>query len=214
MTDFAPTPFESGNSFPLANKLLQMSQGPPTNARSALSQPAPEAFTALWAEAQLSVRAFLTSYLSDRSVVDDCIQEVALLAWKKGPQDSTPEAFLGFCIACAKRIAMGEVRKKYRSKLRLLDPEIISSLADTVVSQELQETTPPVERLSALRRCMDKLGPEPRRLLETRYFSKDPTALKRIAESGGKSMDAIYKKLERLRSRLRDCVDAKSSQSE
>ena len=214
MTDFASMPFESRTSYPLDDKRLLMQQGHPPNARQVVSKREPEQFTAQWATAQLSVRAFLTSYLSDRSVVDDCIQEVALLAWKKGPEDGPPEAFLGFCIACAKRIAMGEVRKKYRNKLRLLDPEIVTSLADTVASLEHQEPAPPIERISALRGCLEKLGPDSRRLLEIRYSAKDPSALKREAQSGKKSMDAIYKTLERLRAKLRDCVDSKSSQPE
>lgn len=213
MTAYAHSP-DSGDDFPL---LGNWSPGRMA-ARGGDSPAVPVdagSFTRQWEEAQLSVRAYLNSFLSDRSAVDDCIQEVALLAWKKGPRpDAGREAFTGFCIACAKRIAMGEVRKKYRNRLRLLSPDIVANLADTVAEMEMAETASPALRISALQSCLDSLEPAPRRLLDLRYTSKDPAALQREAKATGKSIDALYKKLERLRTLLRECVAGKSSPRE
>lgn len=140
---------------------------------------------------------------------------MALLAWKKGPRGiHVNEPFLAFCLACAKRIAMAEVRKKYRNRAQQLSEETIASLADTVALMEQREMQEPVARISALQNGMDSLEPAPRRLLELRYSSKDQTALQTEAKATGKSMDAIYKKLERLRTLLRDCVTRKSHFSE
>ncbi|MEO5715443.1 MAG: sigma-70 family RNA polymerase sigma factor [Luteolibacter sp.] len=186
---------------------------PETDTR--LSAANAEDFTVQWSHAQLSVRAYLNSYLSDRSSVDDCIQEVALLAWKKGPRGThESEPFLAFCLACARRIAMAEVRKKYRNRSQQLSEETVASLADKVALMEQQEVREPAARISALQNCMESLEPAPRRLLELRYSSKDQTALQKEAKATGKSMDAIYKKLERLRTLLRDCVTRKSHFSE
>jgi DNA-directed RNA polymerase specialized sigma24 family protein len=69
------------------------------------------------------VRAFLNSFLSDRSEIDDCLQEVAVFAWKKGSPGLGRDAFLGFCLNCARKIVSGEIRKKYRRQ-RLLSPEM------------------------------------------------------------------------------------------
>lgn len=174
-----------------------------------------EDFTLQWARTQLSVRAFLNSFLSDRSVIDDCIQEVALLAWRKGPRGiSGSEPFLAFCLACARRIGMAQVRRKYRHRVQMLSAETAASLADTVASLELQEAREATARISALQSCLDALEPTPRRLLELRYSSKDTTALQKEAKATGKSMDAIYKKLERLRALLRECVIRKSPRPE
>jgi DNA-directed RNA polymerase specialized sigma24 family protein len=210
MPAFAHTP-ESGDNFPLLGKLSQMTRADLSNTASGLSAPDAGEFTAHWAGAQLSVRAYLNSYLSDRSAIDDCIQEVALLAWKKGPHGAPAGAFLGFCLACAKRIAMGEVRKKYRNRLHLLSPDILSTLSDTVATMEQEDPTSPAFRISALQGCLDMLEAAPRKLLELRYSSKDPAALQKAAKESGKSIDALYKKLERLRTLLRDCVAGKSS---
>lgn len=172
------------------------------------------AFTLHWSQAQLSVRAYLTSFLSNRSSIDDCIQDIAILAWKKGPSGPMSEPFLAFCLACAKRIAMAEVRKKYRARTVSLSPEVLSSLADSVALMEKQEAREPGERITALRLCLASMESGPRRLLELRYSSKDPAALQNEANATGKSMDAIYKKLERLRSLLRECVTKRSNITE
>jgi hypothetical protein len=65
-----------------------------------------------------------------------------------------------------------------------------------------------------LQSCLDALEPAPRRLLEIRYSTQHPTALQQEAKTAGSSIDAIYKKLERLRKLLRDCVTKKQHSTE
>lgn len=205
---------ESIGRFQPLGEMRQGSRLPPAEIGGVISVVEAEAFASQWSSVQLSVRAYLNSYLNDRSGIDDCIQEVALLAWRKGPRGSMNEPFLAFCLACAKRIAMSEIRKKYRNRNLTLSVESAASLAEVVATMEMQDPSEPAARISALQVCLDSLGPAPRRLLELRYASKDNTALQKEARSTGKSMDAIYKKLERLRTLLRECVVKKSAASE
>ena len=211
MNSYLQTSRDPDDGFGLLGKIAKITREQPDGNTNPLSQSNAEDFTLHWAKAQLSVRAFFVGYLSDRSSIDDCIQEVALLAWKKGPRGrAESEQFLAFCLACARRIGMSEVRKKYRHPSCQLSEETAASLADTVARMEQDESTEAGVRISALQGCLDKLEPGPRRLLELRYSSKDQTALQQEAKATGKSIDAIYKKLERLRSLLRDCVNRKS----
>ncbi len=215
MSAYARTSLEGDDNFASPGNLPQVSRGVLPESANGLTQEDAEDFTLHWSRTQLSVRAFLTSFLSDRSSVDDCIQEVALLAWKKGPRGHAEnEPFLAFCLACARRIGMAQVRKKYRNRFQMLSTETIASLADTVATMERQEMREASARISSLQSCLDSLEPGPRKLLELRYSSKDHTALQKEAKSTGKSMDAIYKKLERLRALLRDCVVRKSTLTE
>jgi RNA polymerase sigma factor (sigma-70 family) len=215
MSSYLQTSHDSDDRLGLLGELSRMSRELPGEKTNGLSQSNVEDFTFHWARAQLSVRAFLVGYLSDRSSIDDCIQEVALLAWKKGPRGTAEtEHFLAFCLACARRIAMGEIRKKYRNRACPLSEETAASLADTVARMEQQESRDAAARISALQGCLESLEPGPRRLLELRYSSKDQTALQKESKATGKSMDAIYKKLERLRALLKDCVTRKSITSE
>lgn len=171
-------------------------------------------FATQWARTQVSVRAYLISFLSERSTVEDCIQEVALLAWKKGPRGATAEEFLGFSLACAKRIGMSEIRKKYRNKVTTLSPDIVRSLSDVVAAMEQRDASQPVSRVEALQVCLGLLDPGQRALLDLRYSGNDPSSLQKEAAATGRSVDAIYKKLERLRTLLRDCVLKKSVSAE
>ena len=215
MGSYLHTSHDSDDGLGMLGKLTQVTRELHDERSNRLSQSNAEIFTAHWARSQLSVRAFLVVYLSDRSSIDDCMQEVAMLAWKKGPRGrAESERFLAFCLACARRIGMAEVRKKYRNRVHSLSEEITASLADTVARKEQEELTESEVRLAALQGCLESLEPEPRRLLELRYSSKDQTALQKESKSTGKSMDAIYKKLERLRSLLRDCVSRKSPLAE
>src|SRR5690606_893984 len=92
-----------------------------------------------WTRVQLSVRAYLLSRLFDRVVVDDCLQEVAILAWRKAPRKLDDRAFLGWCIACARRVSANEIRRKGRSRLSPLSPDVLEDLADGVAAEELRE---------------------------------------------------------------------------
>jgi RNA polymerase sigma-70 factor (ECF subfamily) len=192
---------EQGDSLPSAGGRIV--------AANSVSSPNADEFIERWTTAQLPVRAFLNSFLSERSEIDDCLQEVAVLAWKKGPTGLGPDAFLGFCLNCARKIANGEIRRKYRRQ-RLLSPEMALSLAEAAASREVEEqAVERAPRIAALQSCLEALEPAPRRLLEIRYSQQDPTALQQEAAVSGSSIDAIYKKLERLRKLLRDCVTKK-----
>jgi RNA polymerase sigma factor (sigma-70 family) len=164
-------------------------------------------FTQLWMQHQGSVQAYLASFLGNTLEVDDALQEVAVIVWQKGPWDEEPSAFLGYCLACARRIALAARRKQGDNRLELLSPEVASALADRVAFQEQQEEAPSGERVLALRNCLKKIKPDQRALLESRYSGESRDDLRAFAKRGGKSMDALYKTLERLRELLRACVE-------
>lgn len=167
---------------------------------------AAEPFSRQWANVRISLRSYLASLLFERSAVDDCLQEVAILAWRKGPRDVDDRAFLAWCIACAKRVGANEIRRKTRSRLRLLPLDLMDDLANAVAEAELEDPAEAPVRLEALRGCLEKLDAQQRRLLEIRYASENSADLRKQAGALGKSIDAIYKRLERLREVLRNCV--------
>jgi RNA polymerase sigma-70 factor, ECF subfamily len=164
-----------------------------------------EAFNPLWEGCRISVRAYLTSLLANKSDVEDCVQEVALIAWKKGPIAEGQRAFLGHCLAAARLIGLAASRKVGKSRVQFLPPDVALSLADEVVRQE-QEQPVVSRRVHALRACMAQLSEPQRELLGFRYSGDGRGKLDAAARTQGKSPDAIYKMLERLRATLRNCV--------
>lgn len=206
MTDSASASFPESGNFPAIPVPLG---GPLKPAARGVEE---MRFNLLWTEAREPTRRFLVSFLADRSVVDDCLQEVALLAWRKGLSTATREQFKAFSLECAKRLAMAEVRRKYRTRERFLAFENFTALVERSSELELLDPSGPRARMTALRSCLDKLGGPARHLLELRYTPGQPDALKEESSRSGSSLDAIYKKLERLRGVLKDCVTAKLRQ--
>ncbi len=151
-----------------------------------------------------ALRTYLSTLLPQGSLVEDCLQEVAAVAWKKAPKDKTQRDFLAYCLACAKRIDLASIQKNKLGRLHLLAPDVALALTDTVRRQE-EEQAEPDQRIPALRQCLDGLDPRQRRLLEARY-GDGGRGVGEEAKRLERSLDCLYKQLERLRSALRACV--------
>lgn len=164
-------------------------------------------FTQQWTRHQCALRAYLASFLGNCIAVDDALQEVAVVVWQKGPWERDSSEFLRYSLACARRIALAACRKQGDARLELLSPEAATLLADQVVFQEQQEVEAPDDLMRDLRKCLETIKPEQRELLESRYSGESKEELDLISKRIGKSMDSIYKSLERLRERLRACVE-------
>lgn len=169
-------------------------------------------FSDFWQSAQRSVRAYLRSFLPDGSLLDDCVQEVALVAWRKGPLDKDEREFLHHALACARHIGMAARRKLHADRLKLLAPDVAESLADSVAASE--QAARPCDRVEALRHCISRLSADQQSLIRRRYGDEGSDALAAEARRAGTSLDTLYKRLERLRGLLRDCVTRQLNLSE
>ncbi|WP_193213431.1 hypothetical protein [Luteolibacter marinus] len=163
-----------------------------------------QCFAEFWQGARPSVRAYLASFVPDGGILDDCVQEVALVAWKKGPLDKGSHDFLHHALACARHIGMAARRKIRADRLNLLAPDVAGSLADSVAT--LDPVAGPSDRVLALRQCIGRLSADQQALIRRRYGDEGSAALAEEARRSGKSIDTLYKRLERLRGLLRDCV--------
>ncbi len=101
------------------------------------------------------------------------------------------------------RFARNEVKLYMRTDQRwkhFLDDETVNALAgrQLEISGELDR------RRIHLRECLRKLPAAQRTVVEEYYFND--ASVERIAKSSRRSVDAIYKSLQRIRSALMDCV--------
>ena len=168
-------------------------------------------FQSLWSSSRVSLGAYLSCLLPNRSMIDDCMQEVALLAWQKGPKERGPDEFLAYCMGCAKRVAKVAIRKQRIGRLEFLSPDVAQSLAESVASLSVPGNEAD-QRLLALRSCLESLDAKQRGILDARYNRQGLDSLKLEASKNQRSMDSIYKQLERIRTSLRNCVSKKISQ--
>ena len=200
--------------FPGSEGFLPPSERGLADAREAESEELARigAFTERWVRCQPTVRAYLASFLPD-SLLDDCIQEIALIAWRKGPLGEEESDFMGHCLACARRVGLAAQRKRGRDRLQFLSPDVAQALADTVALRESSSAETPRDRVEALRQCLAQLKPQQRQLITIRYEGEGTGSLGREAERLGRSADTLYKRLERLRGILRQCVTRRTGSS-
>ena len=153
----------------------------------------------LMTQHQRRIFAYIHALVPSRADAEDILQEASLVVVEKFHEFKSGTDF----VAWACQIAWWRVRasrqKFARSKV-VFDDEVLESVAHTAVSMHEEVSA----RHEALARCLQKLHPRDRDLLLTRY---EPGAgVEEAAQRSGRSLEAAYKALARLRKLLFDCV--------
>lgn len=159
-----------------------------------------EAFIRLLLRHEPMVRAAIRAVVLRAEDVDEIMQTVSLVAWRKFDTLTEPDGFGRW--ACV--IARHEVLKFRRAKAR--DRFVLSeSLVEQILDEAAAECEVRAERLSLLERCLKKL-PGARRQLLMQVYSPGCTT-RALAARLGQSEDALYQMLRRLRLELKHCVE-------
>src|SRR4051812_6570968 len=148
---------------------------------------------------QRQIFAYIYTLVPDRHDAEDLLQETNVVICEKFDQFTPGTDF----VAWACQIAWWRIRysrqKVARSKV-VFDDDVLESVAHTaaMMREELDE------RHEALAHCLRKLPNRDRELVLTRY--EPGSGVAEAAKRTGRSMDAAYKALNRLRKLLHDCV--------
>src|SRR3954471_7237498 len=148
---------------------------------------------------QRQIFAYIYTLVPDRHDAEDLLQETSLVVCEKFDEFILGSDF----VAWASQIAWWRVRysrqKFARSKV-VFDDDVLEAVAKTAgtMREELDE------RHEALALCLQKLPARDRELVLTRY--EHGSGVAEAAQRTGRSMDAAYKALNRLRKLLHDCV--------
>lgn len=146
------------------------------------------------------LRRYIAMLLLRHDDVEEVLQRTAVMLWQKFDQYDRDRDFLPW----ATRFAYFEVlnfRKEHaRSKL-VFTEDVMNLLTETrqQCSDELQQ------RGAALRHCLSKVSDEDRQLLDRRY--NEASTMKSLAEETGRTIKAVYRRLDRIRAAITDCVD-------
>lgn len=161
-------------------------------------------FTDFYLATRAPLRAYLYSFLpGNDEAIEDCIQETGVVVWAKFVADWDLDAFQKFSYTTARFKALSWLKKNKPAQRVQLSPSIMEKLADKSIEVARDA------RLDRLQQCMEQLSEEKRAILEARYEEADSKAIGRLAKSLNRSVDGIYKQLERLRTVLKDCVSRK-----
>ena len=193
----------------MISKILQLDQAL-ASGLSEVDHPRITRFTDFFAEIRPALSAYLvTKTGGDPSAAGDCLQEVAVVLWKKHGADWSLEDFRRYAFRCADIEARSHRRKWHRLGKRIvyLAPDVVQALGNETQEQIAADPAPSRRRLDALKLCLEHLDPAQRELLDARY-EKDNVgkSVADIAEERGYKMEALYKRLERIRTSLQNCI--------
>jgi len=173
-----------------------------------------EIFSRYLAANRPALRAFLSTKLRCREAVEDCLQEVSLTVWRKYDDHWDEESFRRFSFTCARFKALSLLKKTKPKDFVFTDVEVAEKLGRHLELLWEEERKSNSDRMGALERCLDEMPERQREVIMARYGRKDGENLEDISRKRSRSMDAIYKQLERLRSVLRRCVDQRLAKYE
>lgn len=158
------------------------------------------AVTRAWTLAQPAVAAFLTAVVRDFRERDDLLQDVAVAVLEAYDRYDASRPFVPWALGIARNKVGVWLRARKRSRLSF-DSDVVEHLAVAFAD------IPPAEygRLDRLAECVAKLEGRARELCDLRY--RDDLKPAAIAARLGMQANAVAKALERVRSRLRTCIE-------
>lgn len=160
--------------------------------------------TRLWTLAVPAVSAFVTSLVRDFQDRDDVLQETAVAVLAAFPRYDPAQPFTAWAIGIARNQVRLHWRRKGREKLAF-DSDAVDSLAAAFVASV------PDRRLDFLDGCIAALDPASREMCRLRYeHDLKPAA---IGERLGQAANTVAKALQRIRDRLRECVQRKTTEA-
>ena len=145
--------------------------------------------------------AFLQAIVRRDGVADDLFQDLSLRAVRSRETLESEEHFVRWLYRSARNRAIDELRK---SKLRSLDGRVLDLL-------ECEWSTPggpeSSDRAEALSKCLERLQPNARRLIQLRY--DDDLSGEQIANQIERTPSAVYMQLSRVRQTLYKCIQSR-----
>lgn len=173
-----------------------------------LPEPTPESyetFVRLFVTHEGRLRGFLRTLLTDWDDVDEVMQETSIIAWRKFSQFDVGTNFMAWVAAIARFEALKHRRKQSRDRL-VFSEDIFEILAD----ESLDEADTLTAHRSALGKCLEKLDERQKELLHLAY--QPGVKIHEVAEKAGKSAQAFYKTIQRMRAMLLDCAEKQMQQ--
>lgn len=159
-----------------------------------------EAFVRLFVAHEGRLRGFLRTLLHDWDDVDEVMQETSIVAWRKFDQFDKGTNFMAWSAAIARFESLKHMRRQSRDRLVFND-----DILDMLAQESLEETDTLEEHRTALCKCLEKLDPRQKELLHLAY--QPGVKFHEVAEQAGKSAQAFYKTIQRLRASLLECAE-------
>jgi RNA polymerase sigma-70 factor (ECF subfamily) len=159
-------------------------------------------FLRLFLKNQRRLYAYVLTLLPNRADADDVLQEASLVMWDKFDERHPPNDFAAWGCRIAYFKVLDFYKKHQRSRV-CFSQTMLERVAETALEQA--DTLQLDRRREALAACLEKLRPRDRDLLSRRFA--DGATTQSTAAAVGRSVDAVYKALAKIRQALFDCIN-------
>lgn len=145
--------------------------------------------------------AYIFACVRNHPDAEDILQNVSVAVMESLGQVNDESGFVPWAREVARRRILALQRSQRR--WQPVDPEVVARLAEVAA---LNECAPESSHLrAALMACLEKLPADNQRLIAMRYDGsvKD---IAELANQFGRSVQAVYAQIKRIKAILRDCV--------
>jgi RNA polymerase sigma-70 factor (ECF subfamily) len=145
------------------------------------------------------ITRYVCALVPSTNDAEEIVQQTAILLWQKFDQYDQSRPFAPW--AC--RFALN-VSKQWMARRKRWSKLLEAGLAEELAMRR-EELKPQFDaRRSQLKQCMHELPEQQRVIVEAYYFEK--LDIEAVAEQAGRSVEAVYKALQRIRRQLRHCI--------
>ena len=162
-------------------------------------------FVRLFSRNEAKLHGYILTMVPNWADAADILQETSSVIWRKFDQFEKGTNFYAWACQIARLEVMAFRRRKRGGAVAFSD-EFVSAVASK--ADELSELLE--QRQHFLIDCMNKLRPRDRELLRQRYF--EDSRVETVAQRTGRTVEAVYKALQRVRQQLFDCIERTSAQ--
>ena len=161
-------------------------------------------FVNLLMKKQMRIYAFILSMVRNFQDADDIFQDTVNTMWQKYPESKPVQDFVSWGI----QVAYYKILDHYKKQKRNSHVHFDSQLSEKVVSAAKNASLDHDDRIEQLRKCLKKLGPRAKKVVELRYYQD--LKPQQISVLLGLSILNVYKMMSRIHSQLVNCVKGTS----
>lgn len=150
---------------------------------------------------------YLRSTVYDTTAAEDIYQECLLVAWRRLDTYDSERPFGAWLRGIAGKLVLAYFRKTKRQGTVHVDEATLEALSEAYQSIDSSPGDTWDEKVEALYECLDRLKARDRKIIDLHYSRAHDC--KAIAEQVDMTFEAVKKRLQRSRTSLAECIDAR-----
>lgn len=158
-----------------------------------------EAFMQLFLQSERRILGFILALVPHMADAEDILQETCSIMWRKFDQFEKGTEFVAWGISIA-RYRVLNYRRTAGSRRICFNDDLVRQIADVAADASAKSD----DRIDALQSYLTELREKDRELIRLRYFAENST--KQTARELGRSVDSVYKSLNRVHDSLLWCI--------